>query len=64
MTEHNLGKWQHVYDGHGKTFTVVKIPAIPVIESTTMDSHLFLSPANRKLRVLYDPNDQANPTET
>mgnify|MGYP000005112741 FL=1 len=22
MTEHNLGKWQHVHDGHGKTFTV------------------------------------------
>ncbi len=22
MTEHNLGKWQHVYDGHGKTFTI------------------------------------------
>ena len=22
MTEHNLGKWHHVYDGHGKTFTI------------------------------------------
>ena len=22
MTEYNLGKWQHVHDGHGKTFTV------------------------------------------
>ena len=22
MTEHNLGKWQHVYDGHGKIFTI------------------------------------------
>ena len=22
MTEHNLGKWHHVYNGHGKTFTI------------------------------------------
>jgi hypothetical protein len=22
MTEHNLGKWQHVHDVHGKTFTI------------------------------------------
>ena len=22
MTEHNLGKWQHVHDGHGKIFTI------------------------------------------
>ena len=22
MTEHNLGKWHHVYDGHGKIFTI------------------------------------------
>ena len=22
MTEHNLGKWHHVYDGHGKMFTI------------------------------------------
>ncbi len=22
MAEHNLGKWDHVYDGHGKVFTV------------------------------------------
>ena len=22
MTEHNLGKWHHVFDGHGKTFTI------------------------------------------
>ena len=22
MTEHNLGKWQHVRDGQGKTFTI------------------------------------------
>ena len=22
MTEHNLGKWHHVFDGHDKTFTI------------------------------------------
>ena len=22
MTEHNLGKWHHIYDGHGKMFTI------------------------------------------
>ncbi len=22
MTDHNLGQWHHVHDGHGKTFTV------------------------------------------
>jgi nitrite reductase/ring-hydroxylating ferredoxin subunit len=22
MTEYNLGKWQYVHDGHGKTFTI------------------------------------------
>jgi hypothetical protein len=36
---------------------IFQLPAIPVIESTTMDAQFFQSLADRKLRILYNPND-------